>query len=256
MISDEQFELLVSWKVGAFGEKLREVCEDGGLDGLTTEEKISMCIEAERLARESRKVGRCVRQARFKQPGACVEEVIYLPDRGLTRDRVARLASCAWVEARENLVIVSPSGGGESFLAQALGVAACRRLLSVRYARLSDMFREIGVARSEGRAYEAVDRFAGPDLLVLDDFLTTPLEDPRNAVDLFGILERREGRGSTLIATQLEPEQWYLRIDSETCADSILNRVVANARFVDLKGPDMRRHMAGLKAKDKAGYWD
>ena len=49
--------------------------------------------------------------------------------------------------------------------------------------------------------------FSGPDLLILDDFFTTPIENPLNAVDLFEILEAREGRGSTLIASQLEPDQ-------------------------------------------------
>lgn len=256
MLSEEDFALFTKWRVRAFGEKLREICEDEGMDGLSLEEKVGMCLEAERLAREERKVGKLVREARLKLPSACAEEVIYLPGRSLTRDRVARLASCGWVAERENLVIISETGGGKSYLAQALGVAACRALMSVRYARLNDMFREVNVARAEGDAYSALDRFAAPDLLILDDFLTTPIEDPRNAVDLFEILEHREGRASTLIATQLEPDQWYLRIDSELCADSILNRIVERARFVDIKGPNMRKHMASLKAEGKEGYWD
>ena len=138
-------------------------------------------------------------------------------------------ASCGWIEARENLVIISESGGGKSYVAQALGVAACRNLMSVRYVRLNDMFRELNVARTEGRYYEALDRFSKPDLLILDDLFTTPVENPLNAVDLFEILEAREGRASTPIASQLEPDQWYLRINSDLCADSILNRVVEHA---------------------------
>ena len=50
--------------------------------------------------------------------------------------------------------------------------------------------------------------FAKPDLLILDDFFTTPIENPLNAVDLFEILEAREGRGSTVFASQLEPDRW------------------------------------------------
>lgn len=188
--------------------------------------------------------------------GACVEDIYYLPDRSITRDRIARLATCAWIEARENLVIISESGGGKSCIAQALGVAACRKLMSVRYARLNDMFRELNVARSEGRVYDALDRFARPDLLILDDFFTTPIESPLNAVDLFEILEAREGRGSTMFASQLEPDQWYLRINSELCADSIPSRAVEHARVLDIKGPNMREYTASLKAESDKGYWD
>jgi len=85
---------------------------------------------------------------------------------------------------------------------------------------------------------------------------TLPIEDARNAIDLFEILEHREGRGSTLIASQLEPDQWYLRIDSEICADSILGRIVKSARFIDIKGPDMRQYMASKKAEEQEGYWE
>ena len=256
MLSEEDFALFTKWRVGAFGRKLREICEDEAFDDMTFEDKIGACIDAEPGARDSRKIDKAAKAARFKVKGACVEDIYYLPDRSLTRDRIARLASCAWVEARENLVVISESGGGKSYVAQAIGVSACRRLMSVRYVRLNDMFREINVARSEGRVYDALDRFSGPDLLILDDFFTTPIENPLNAVDLFEILEAREGRGSTLIASQLEPDQWYLRVNSDLCADSILNRVVEHARFLDIKGPNMREYTARLKAGKDEGYWE
>ena len=190
------------------------------------------------------------------ESGQIIVDTDNLPDRSITRDRIARPATCAWIEARENLVIISESGGGKSRIAQALGVAACRKLMSVRCARLSDMFREPNVARSEGRVYDALDRFARPDLLILDDFFTTPVENPLNAVDLFEIPEAREGRGSTMSAPQLEPDQWCLRVNSELCADSILSRAVEHARALDIKGPNMREHTASLKAESDKGYWD
>lgn len=256
MLGEEDFALFTRWRVGAFGRKLREICDDEAYDDMTLEDKIGMCIDAEVEARDSRKIDKAVRTARFKLKGACVEDIYYLPDRSVTRDRIARLATCAWIGARENLVIISESGGGKSYIAQALGVAACRKPMSVRYARLNDMFSELNVARSEGRACDALDRFAKPDLLILDDFFTTPIENPLNAVDLFEILEAREGRGSTMFASQLEPDQWYLRINSELCADSILSRAVEHARVIDIKGPNMREYTASLKAEADRGYWD
>ena len=150
VLGDERLALLTKWRVGAFGRRLREVCEDESYDGMAFEEKVELRADAEIEARDGRKTERAVRSARFKIRDACVEDIYYPPDRSLTRGRVARLASCAWVEARENLVVISESGGGKSYVAQALGVSACRRLMSVRYARLNDMFREVNVARTGG----------------------------------------------------------------------------------------------------------
>lgn len=256
MLDEDDWAQLARWRVRAFGERLRELCEDEAHGGMTTEEKVAACIDAEREAGDNRETGKAVRAARFKIGTARVEDICYLPDRGPARDRVARLASCAWVDARENLVIVSESGGGKSYIAQAIGVAACRTLHTVRYARLNGMFREANVARSEGSLYDAVDAFTHPDLLILDDFFTTPIEDGGNAVDLFEILEAREGRGSTLIATQPGPDRRYLGIGSDLCADSILNRLAGHARFLDITGPNMREHAAKLKAGEDEGYWD
>ena len=107
MISDDRFALFTRWRIGAFGRKPREICEDESFDELTFEEKVELCVDAEIEARDGRKIERAVRSARFKIKDACVEDIYYLPDRSITRDRIARLASCAWVEARENLVKVA-----------------------------------------------------------------------------------------------------------------------------------------------------
>ena len=83
-------------------------------------------------------------------------------------------------------------------------------------------------------------------LLLLDDFMTTPLTT-QNAVDLFEIMEAREGRCATFIASLLEPQEWYLRIEGELMADSILNRIATGARYIDLDGPNMREYFAKQK---------
>ena len=63
-------------------------------------------------------------------------------------------------------------------------------------------------------------------------------------MDLFEIMEAREGRAATLIASQLEPNEWYLRIEGELMADSILNRIATGSRYIDLDGPNMREYFA------------
>ena len=66
---------------------------------------------------------------------------------------------------------------------------------------------------------------------------------------LFEVMEAREGRRATVIASQLEPNEWYLRIEGELMADSILNRIATGARYVDLDGPNMREYFAKRRAE-------
>lgn len=248
LLTEEHFELFKKFRVKAMGDKLREMVEDEGYDGLTFEEKMVMLVEAEESARRSRKVAKLVKEAGFKDASACVEDVLYLPGRTLSKDRVARYAECAWVENCEVMVVISKTGCGKSFLTQAFGNAACRKLIPVRYTRLAGICDDLNRARAaaDGSYFEKMDGYKGVDLLIVDDFMTTPITT-QNSIDLFEIMEAREGRRATIIASQLEPNEWYLRIEGELMADSILNRVATGARFIDLEGPNMRDYFAKKK---------
>lgn len=250
MLSEEDFDLFRKFRVKAMGDKLREMIDDPAYDELTFEERMKMLIDAEAAARRDRKVAKLVREARFKDPAACVEDIIYLPDRKLNKDRVLRWAECRWVEDCEVMVIISKSGGGKSYLVQALGNAACRKLMPTRYARLAGICEELNRARAagDGSYFEVLDALKNVQLLIVDDFMTTPI-GTQDAIDLFEIMEAREGRRPTLIASQLEPNEWYLRIEGELMADSILNRIATGARYVDLEGPNMRGYLAAQRDK-------
>lgn len=245
MLTEEHFGMLTRFRVRAMGDKLREMVEDASCDRCAFEERMEMLIEAEASARRDRKVAKLVREARFKLPTACVEDVVYLKERKHSRDRVTRLASCDWVEANEVVVIISKTGCGKSFLRQALGNAACRKLFTVRYARLADIMDDLNRCRAaaDGSFYQHMDAYKTIQLLIVDDFMTTPIAT-QNAVDLFEIMEAREGRAATLIASQLEPNEWHLRIEGELMADSILNRIATGSRYIDLDGPNMREYFA------------
>ena len=253
MLTEEDFHRFTEFRCGAMGRRLREMVEDPACDAMTFEEKMKDLIEAEVEHRRNTKIAKLVKNAGFKVPDACIEDVIYLPDRTLSKDRLVRLAECRWVEEGRNVVIISKTSRGKSYVAQALGTAACRKLIGVRYTRLHDMCSRLEQARSQadGSYYEAVDDLKRVPLLIVDDFMTTPIKTI-NAIDLFEIMEAREGRCATLISSQLEPHEWYLRIDGELMADSILSRIATGATFIDIQGPNMREYLANL-AKTSAG---
>lgn len=121
MLTEEHFDLFRKFRIRAMGDKLREMIDDPAYDDMTFEDKMAELLETEASARRERKIAKLNREAGFKLPAACVEDIVYLPDRKLSRDRVARYASCKWVEDNEVLVIISKTGCGKSYLCQALG---------------------------------------------------------------------------------------------------------------------------------------
>ena len=208
MLTEEHFELFKDFRIKAMGDKLREMVEDDSYDAFTFEEKMEMLLDAESSARRTRKIAKLVKAARFKDPSACVEEIVYLPDRTLAKDRIARYAECKWVENCEVVAVISKTGCGKSYLCQALGNAACRKLVDVRYARLAGICEELNRARAEadGSYFEVMDDYKTVPLLIIDDFMTAPIST-QNAVDLFEIMEARENLCATLIASQRERQK-------------------------------------------------
>jgi DNA replication protein DnaC len=55
---------------------------------------------------------------------------------------------------------------------------------------------------------------------------------------------------AVMLASQLQPEQWHLRIETKIIADALLDRVVHNAYKVEIEGPNMREHFSSLAKID------
>ncbi|MEV4902870.1 ATP-binding protein [Citricoccus sp. NPDC055426] len=148
--------------------------------------------------------------------------------------------------------MLGKSSVGKSYLAQALVNAACRQDHTARYFRLDDLANQLAVLnRADPERMRFLAGIHTCDLLVLDDFLTTPISAD-TASELLNILAAREGRGATMVTSQFDPEDWYKSLHDAVIAESILNRIVSNSEIVQLDGPNMRRHTNANTTDDDA----
>jgi DNA replication protein DnaC len=145
-----------------------------------------------------------------------------------------------------------PTGAGKTYLACALGQKACREGHSVLYLRVPRLFRDLAVARGDGRYSKMLAAFARVDLLILDDWGTARLTEEQGR-DIFEILEDRYDHKSTLVAAQLPVKHWHETIGDPTLADAILDRLIHNAHQISLKGESMRRKKKLLTNAETGG---
>ena len=76
-----------------------------------------------------------------------------------------------------NVVIVSPTGGGKTYLACALGIAACQNEFTVRYWRMDILARRLVLARRDGVAHQKLlNEISDVEVLIIDDFLTVGID--------------------------------------------------------------------------------
>ena len=62
--------------------------------------------------------------------------------------------------------------------------------------------------------------------------------------DLLEILDDRQGRGSTIVTSQIDVKHWHEMIANPTVADAILDRLVHNAHRLNLVGDSLRKGAA------------
>ncbi len=89
---------------------------------------------------------------------------------------------------------------------------------------------------------------ARTQLLILDDWGLCVLTRSQ-CIDLLEILEDHNGRGSTIVTSQVPADQWCDVIGDPTLADAILDRLVHNAHRLNITGDSMRK-LTGRRALD------
>lgn len=241
MLNQPTLDKLYALRLAAMAEAWVAQQKDADMASAGFDERLALLVDAEYIARENRRVARNLKQAKLRISDACLEDVQTSARRGLDRARLRQLGSCTWVTEHINVLINGATGVGKSYLACALGQAACRKGHRVAYRRVPRLFEELALARADGTYAKVLANLQKQEVLILDDLgLAAPKASQRH--DLLEVLEDRYGRTSTVVTSQLPLSKWHDWLGDPTLADAILDRLVHNAYKFDLKGDSRRKN--------------
>ena len=85
-------------------------------------------------------------------------------NRGVDRSMLRQLATETWVNEHLNVLVTGPTGVGKSYIASAIGQAACRRRQRVLYKRMPRLFDELALGRADGSYRKLLARMAKADV--------------------------------------------------------------------------------------------
>ena len=216
------------------------------------EDRFGLLVNAEWNRRQVNKLVRRVRDAHLDISSATMEGIEYYEDRKLDKAKMVRFSTCNYIEEEHHIILKGATGSGKTYIACALGCAACRKFKSVRYIRMTELLDELTIARAENMFRKVTKAYSKVDLLILDEWLMRPLT-LQQSYDLFEIVEARTKHGSTILCTQYDTNGWYERINTDPAQDSpisdaIMDRIVHNAYVVSVESTVSMRERHGLAA--------
>ncbi|WRH64354.1 MAG: IS21-like element helper ATPase IstB [Fuscovulum sp.] len=216
-------------------EKVARQCAAEGLDHV---QFLSRLVELELIDRERRMVERRIKAAKFPATKS-LDSFDFKAIPKLNKMQVLELARCEWIERRENVIALGPSGTGKTHVALGLGLSACQKGMSVSFTTAAALVNELMEARDERRLLRVQKQMAAVKLLIIDELGFVP-PSKTGAELLFEMISQRYERGATLITSNLPFDEWTETFGTERLTGALLDRLTHHVNILEMNGESYR----------------
>ncbi len=206
--------------------------------------------ELELIDREQRLIERRIRAARFPAVKS-LDTFDFKAIPSLNKMLVQDLVRGDYIDRRENVIALGPSGTGKTHIALGLGLAACQKGLAVGFTTAAALVHELMEARDEKRLLRLQRQLANLKLLIIDELGFVPLSKT-GAELLFEVFSQRYERGSTLVTTNLPFDEWTEIFGSERLTGALLDRLTHHVHILEMNADSYRLTQAKKKRRSAA----
>jgi DNA replication protein DnaC len=225
-------------------EKIAARAAQDGVDYLAF--LLQLC-ELELIERERKAAERRLKAARFPAY-KLLEEFDFSARPSVNKPLVLELMKGEYLDRRENLLLVGPSGTGKSHLAISLGVAACSQGRKVRFFRVTELITLLLEAKEERQLLRLRSQLSKLDLLILDELGYVPASKA-GAELLFDVIATAYERQSVILTTNLPFENWTEVLGNERLTGAALDRLTHRCHIIETRGESYRLQDAKRRRK-------
>jgi len=226
-----------------------KVARQSAAEGIDHVGYLTRLTELELIDRERRMVERRIRLAKFPAVKS-LDSFNFKAIPELNKMQVLELARSEYIERRENIIALGPSGTGKTHIALGLGLEACQKGISVGFTTASSLVHELMEARDERSLLRYKRKLAKYKLLIVDELGFVPLSKT-GAELLFEVFSERYESGSTIITSNLPFDEWTETFGSERLTGALLDRLTHHVNILEMNGESYRLAQSKSKTHTK-----
>ena len=231
--------LLLRLKLPYMAKHHQEAAQNAARENLSHLGFLGGLVEQECAGKRERLIRIRLNQARFPVTKTLDGFQFAFPKR-INKNQILRLFDLEFIERRENVIFLGPSGTGKTHLAIALGYRACQQGYRVLFTTAVNLIKQLSASMADASFLACMKRYSQPRMLLIDEMGFLPI-DKRGADLLFQVVSSRYECGSVVLTTNLPFKDWAKIFNDEpTLASAVADRLVHHAEVVTIEGDSYR----------------
>lgn len=146
---------------------------------------------------------------------------------------IRELASCDYINKRQNVVMIGNPGSGKSHLGIGLGLKACYAGFNVKFYTALNLANELAEAIQFHRLSKIEKTLAKVDLLILDELSYLTFNRHQSEM-LFQVISERSERSSVIVTTNLEFSRWTELFENEIMVAALIDRITFRSHILNM----------------------
>lgn len=216
----------------------REFSEKAAQGKLQYEEYLSLLLEEELRGKTERSVKTKIHKARFPFMKT-LEAFDFSFQPNLGEKEILKLSSLDFIEKKENLIFLGPPGVGKTHLAVAFGLKACSAKYRVLFMTAQKLIEDLMLSVKDGTITSKLLAYSRLNLLIIDELGYMPITKEQANL-LFQLVSVRYEKGSLILTSNYNFEDWGQIFQDNVVAAAIIDRIVHHARIFFINGSSYR----------------
>ena len=207
--------------------------------GLGLSELLLELMKAECESRQENQLRRRLKAAGFPFQKTLDEFDFSQLNASISPAFIWELASCQFVQDRQNIVMIGNPGRGKTHLSIALGLKACALGYRVLFKNAASLSTELCEAKDNYILGKLERTLAKADLLILDELSYLSFNRHQSEL-LFKVISDRSENSSTIVTTNLPFSRWTELFENSAMVAALVDRLTFRSHVMDMNGESFR----------------